>query len=98
MMYCSYNYLEYLILDKNKRCEDAGAITLVHKKSCKDAVEKLKNSLPDTYFRSSLTYSNYPKGCFFFIVGNVVYFNSQNRNEYARNEHARPICQTSNGK
>ena len=94
-MYFLSIYLEYLILKKNKICEDAGAISLVDKNACKDAVEQIKHYLPKTYFYSSSTNSDYPKGCYLYNNGNAVYFNPHENG--ARNKYAQPICKNFKG-
>ena len=95
-MYCFSNYLEYFISGINTICEDKGAISLVDEKSCKEAVEKLKNSWPDTYFSTSITDSDYPKGCYLYNNGDAVYLNLHESG--ARSDYAQPICKKSNGK
>ena len=100
MVYCLSNYLEYLILDVNfsngKLCEDAGAIPLVDEKSCRNAVEEIKNSVPGAYFQSLMNTWAYPKGCLLKFYGKLVYFNSHESGSRAKD--AQPICRKSNGK
>ena len=106
-MYYLSNYLEYIILDKNKTCVDAGAIPLVDLKSCKDGIEQVKITKPDTFenryteIANNIGYSNWntsinPKGCFLINYVNAVYFNPHENG--ARSEYAQPICKTSNCK
>ena len=70
----------------NTICEDKGDISLVDEKSCKDAVEKIKN----TYFLTVSNDSSLPKGCNLLHNGDAAYLNL--RESGARSEYARPIC------
>ena len=79
----------------NTICEDKGDISLVDEKSCKDAVEKIKNTylvekIKNTYFYKISNDSSFPKGCNLLHNGDAAYLNL--RESGARSEYARPIC------
>ena len=77
----------------NTICEDKGDISLVDEKSCKEAVEKIKNTFQEyikiTYYKISND-SSFPKGCNLLHNGDAAYLNL--RESGARSEYARPIC------